>query len=122
MNARKVIWTSIVIGVLAGSLGISTTALAATKTRTTSTSTTTTTTSTTRLPVSQLKIMNYYPADAGWTLMWSSYSHARTAADFASIASLGANTVRVIVQPNTLGYPTVSSTMLANFRDVLATA
>jgi len=75
-----------------------------------------------RIPIGSLKIMNYYPADAGWTLMWTSYSHSRTAADFASIASLGANTVRVIVQPNTLGYPTVTSTMLANFRDVLATA
>src|SRR4051794_10129400 len=70
------------------------------------------TTTTTRLAVPQLKIMNYYPADAGWTLMWSAYSHSRTANDFTAIASLGANTVRVIVQPNTLGYPNVSAAML----------
>ena len=125
MNTRKVIWATVVVGVLAGCVGISTSAVAAPKARTATTTTTTTTTTPstpTRLPVSQLKIMNYYPADAGWTLMWSTYSHARTAADFASIASLGANTVRIIVQPNTLGYPTVSPTMLATFRDVLATA
>lgn len=75
-----------------------------------------------RLPVDQLRLMNYYPADAGWTLMWTQYSHARTAADMEAIASLGANTVRVIVQPSALGYPTVTPAMLANFRDLLATA
>lgn len=75
-----------------------------------------------RTPVSRLRLMNYYPADAGWTLMWTHYSHARTAADLQAIASLGANTVRIIVQPGAVGYPTVSPAMLANFRDLLATA
>src|SRR4051794_14156053 len=74
-----------------------------------------TATATGRLPISQLKIMNYYPADAGWTLMWSSYSHDRTVSDFQAIASLGANTVRIIVQPNAIGYPTPTTAMLANF-------
>jgi len=78
--------------------------------------------SNTRVPVSQLRLMNYYPADAGWTLMWTHYSHARTAADMQAIASLGANAVRVIVQPSALGYPTVDPTMLADFQDLLATA
>lgn len=82
----------------------------------------TTSTTTTRLPVAQLKIMNYYPADDGWSLMWTAYSHTRTAADFHSIASLGANTIRVIVPTPTFGYPTPSATMLANFRDMLSTA
>jgi hypothetical protein len=75
-----------------------------------------------RVPVDRLRLMNYYPADAGWTLMWTHYSHARTVADLQAIASLGANAVRVIVQPSALGYPTPDSTMLANFRDLLATA
>jgi len=35
-----------------------------------------------RRPVTQLRIVNYYPANAGWTRMWTSYSHARTASDF----------------------------------------
>jgi Cellulase (glycosyl hydrolase family 5) len=76
----------------------------------------------TRVPVAQLRIMNYYPADAGWTEMWSNYSHTRTASDFQAIRALGANTVRIIVQPSAVGYPTVTSTGLAEFRDVLATA
>ena len=78
--------------------------------------------SNTRVPLSQLRLMNYYPADAGWTLMWTHYSPARTAADMQAIASLGANAVRIIVAPSALGYPTVDPTMLAHFQDVLATA
>lgn len=76
----------------------------------------------TPLPVSGLKIMSYYPADAGWSLMWSSYSHDEIAADFGQIASLGANTVRIIVPPTTVGYPTVKPDMLAHFDDVIDTA
>ena len=44
-----------------------------------------------------LRIVNYYPAAAGWTRMWTSYSHPRTAADFRAIRSLGANTVRLLL-------------------------
>jgi hypothetical protein len=76
----------------------------------------------TRVPVSQLRLMNYYPADAAWSQMWTRYSHARTAADFQAIASLHANAVRIIVQPTTVGYPVVRPDMLARFRDMLATA
>jgi hypothetical protein len=82
----------------------------------------TTTSTATRLPVSQLKIVNYYPADDGWTNMWTSYSHDKTVTDFQAIASLGANTVRIIVAPAAMGYPTVTSTRLAEFRDMLAVA
>src|SRR5947209_13582155 len=52
-----------------------------------------------RLPLARLRIMNYYPAGDGWSLMWSRYSHTQTVNDFKAIASLNANTVRVIVQP-----------------------
>ena len=76
----------------------------------------------TRLPVNQLRIMNYYPADAGWTGMWSSYSHDRTAADFRAIASLGANTVRLIVQPAAVGYPIVRPAAASAFADAVRTA
>ncbi|MDQ1747668.1 MAG: hypothetical protein QOD07_1931 [Frankiaceae bacterium] len=85
-------------------------------------STTATATTAARVPVSQLRLVNYYPAANGWTLMWTHYSHAQTAADMQAIASLGGNAVRVIVQPSAVGYPTVSAAMLANFRDLLATA
>lgn len=88
----------------------------------TKTAATVTTSTPARLPVSQLKIMNYYPADDGWTLMWTNYSHTKTVSDFQAIASLGANTVRIIVQPQAVGYPTVTATGLTNFRDMLAVA
>jgi len=118
MHRRLAVW-SLVLATVMLSSAVATESFAAKRTTTTMTSVTT---APTRLPVSQLKIMNYYPADAGWTLMWSSYSHTRTAADFQAIAALGANTVRIIVQPNTIGYPTPSSTMMANFNDMLSTA
>lgn len=75
-----------------------------------------------RRSVTQLKIVNYYPAAAGWTRMWTSYSQTRTASDFHAIASLGANAVRIIVQPQAVGYPTVNSTMLSRFHDMLTLA
>jgi hypothetical protein len=78
--------------------------------------------STARRPVGQLRIVNYYPANAGWTRMWTSYSHARTVADFRAIASLGGNAVRIIVQPQAVGYPSVKATMLSHFHDMLAVA
>jgi hypothetical protein len=75
-----------------------------------------------RLPVSALKIMNYFPANAGWSNMWTDYSHDRTIADFRAISSLGANTVRIIVPPAAMGYPEVSPDRLAEFQDALAAA
>src|SRR5579884_2698566 len=75
-----------------------------------------------RIPVSGLHIMNYYPSDDGWTLMWTDYSHATTVSDFQALASLGANTVRVIVQPSAVGYPSVTTTMRAEFDDMLGVA
>ena len=75
-----------------------------------------------RRSVEQLRIVNYYPSTAAWTRMWTSYSHSRTAGDFHAIASLGANTVRIIVQPQAVGYPTVSPTMLSRFHDVMSLA
>lgn len=75
-----------------------------------------------RLPVQALKIMNYFPADAGWRDMWIEYSHSTIASDFSAIASLGANTVRIIVQPDAVGYPTVSPTSRADLDDMIRVA
>jgi endo-1,4-beta-mannosidase len=54
--------------------------------------------------------------------MWTRYSHSRTDADFAAIASLGANTVRVIVQPKAVGWPVVTATGASAVKDVIDTA
>ena len=75
-----------------------------------------------RIPIGSLKIMNYYPADAGWTLMWTNYSHQRTVDDFAAMSSLGANTVRIIVQPSAVGYPTVSAQGASALADIVSVA
>jgi hypothetical protein len=77
---------------------------------------------TSRMPVSALKIMNYYPSSAGWMDMWTDYSHATTVSDFAAIQSLNANTVRIIVQPSAVGYPVVNATMRANLDDMINVA
>ena len=43
------------------------------------------------------KVIAYYPATGGWTTMWKHWDPARYRADFARIAALDANTVRVFV-------------------------
>jgi hypothetical protein len=53
----------------------------------------------------QLKTLSYYPSDGGWTQMWDMWRPERLSADFARIAALHANTVRLIVQAGTFGYP-----------------
>jgi hypothetical protein len=52
-----------------------------------------------------LKELSYYPSDGGWSEMWDDFRPARLQADFARIAALHANTVRLILQAGTFGYP-----------------
>jgi hypothetical protein len=72
--------------------------------------------------IAQLRVVSYYPAANGWTLMWTNWQPAVINSDFAKIRNLGANTVRVVVFPTVFGWPTVSSTMAARFADILAMA
>jgi hypothetical protein len=53
----------------------------------------------------ELREVSYYPSDGGWTQMWTDFRPAKLQADFARIAGLHANTVRLIVQAGTFGYP-----------------
>src|ERR1700727_2275667 len=48
--------------------------------------------------LSSLKLMNYYPSNAGWTYMWQSWNPAQINSDFAKIAGMSANAVRVDIQ------------------------
>jgi hypothetical protein len=52
-----------------------------------------------------LKVVSYFPVDAGWTEMWTDWRPDRIDADFARVESLHANTVRAIVEPDLFGYP-----------------
>jgi hypothetical protein len=65
--------------------------------------------------LNQLKIMNYYPSAHSWANMWTDWTSDELASidnDFERIASLHANTVRIIVNVEAFGYPTPSSLML----------
>jgi hypothetical protein len=53
----------------------------------------------------ELRLVNYYPAQAGWTYMWDRWDAAAIDRDFGRIQGLGANAVRLIVQPDAFGYP-----------------
>jgi hypothetical protein len=56
--------------------------------------------------VKAAKTINYYPATAGWSKMWTSWDAVRVDADLAKAAALGATSVRIIIFPNAFGYPT----------------
>ena len=53
----------------------------------------------------ELRVVSYYPADAGWTLMWERWRPDRVAADLRRVRGLNANTVRLVVSPDQFGYP-----------------
>ncbi|WP_328474930.1 cellulase family glycosylhydrolase [Actinoplanes sp. NBC_00393] len=55
--------------------------------------------------VQAAKTINYYPSNAGWTAMWTNFDPVRIDADLARAAALGADNVRIIVFPQTFGYP-----------------
>lgn len=60
--------------------------------------------------VSTAKQLNYYPAQAGWSYMWSDWKPTRINADLKRASSLGADSVRVIVFPDTFGWPAPTAT------------
>jgi hypothetical protein len=72
--------------------------------------------------VSSLKVVNYYPATAAWADMWTSWDPETLDRDFARIAALNANAVRLIVFPYTFGYPEPSPEMTARLEAAIALA
>jgi hypothetical protein len=71
---------------------------------------------------SGLKLMNYYPAQNPWNGMWWAWQPSVIDDDMGRIAALGANTVRVIVQPGTFGYPQPQPAYLTELADVVSMA
>jgi hypothetical protein len=69
-----------------------------------------------------VRSVSYFPARGGWTLMWTRFDAAAIDRDFARIAGLRANTVRVIVPPRAFGYPVPGAAMRARLDQVLALA
>ena len=69
-----------------------------------------------------LRLVNYYPAHNGWTYMWRRWDPAAIDADFGRIASLNANTVRVIVQTPAFGWPQPTPLYTRRLAQVVALA
>jgi endo-1,4-beta-mannosidase len=69
-----------------------------------------------------LKEVNYYPAAAGHTYMWSRFDPTAIDRDFARIHALGANTVRIFIQPSVFGFPAVHPVMADRLSEVIELA
>lgn len=72
--------------------------------------------------LANLKLLNYYPSDHGWGSMWTRWDPDGLARDFAAVRGLGANTVRLIVQPSAFGYPDPSPDMVARLQEAVSLA
>ena len=69
-----------------------------------------------------VRSISYYPARGGWTLMWTHFDAAAIDRDLARVASLRANTVRVIVPAHAFGYPEPNPAMSARLERVVGLA
>lgn len=72
--------------------------------------------------IRDLKEVNYYPAAGGHTYMWSRFDPTAIDRDFARIRALGANTVRIFIQPSVFGFPTVRPVMADRLSEVIGLA
>ena len=72
--------------------------------------------------VGDLKEVNYYPAAGGHTYMWSRFDPTAIDRDFTRIRALGANTVRIFIQPGVFGFPTVRPVMADRLAEVIGLA
>jgi hypothetical protein len=70
----------------------------------------------------QLRLVNYYPAQNGWTYMWERWHPEQIDRDFGLIAGLQANAVRVIVQPAAFGFPRPTAEAAARLDTVISLA
>ena len=68
------------------------------------------------------KTLNYYPDTAGWSKMWTNFNATQINTDLAKAQTLGANNVRAILFPTTMGYPTPTATYLDRLSQFVAMA
>lgn len=69
-----------------------------------------------------IRLVNYFPSDAGWQYMWTRWNPRRIGDDFAVMAGLGANAVRVTVFPEVMGFPTPSPVMQSRLAQIVGMA
>lgn len=72
-----------------------------------------------QIPLSGIKEVTYMPADEAWTNMWTDFRPTEIQADFERASRIDVNTVRLILDPTTMGYPTVSHTAAAELAEVM---
>jgi hypothetical protein len=72
--------------------------------------------------VAAMREVNYYPSANNWGHMWTNSDPGVVDADFAQIAGLHANTVRIIVQVPAFGYPSPDPTMLDRLAQTISLA
>ncbi|MDB5059707.1 MAG: glycosyl hydrolase [Chloroflexi bacterium] len=72
--------------------------------------------------LSGLKLMNYYPAQNGWSDMWTNWNPGTIDADFQRIRALHGDTVRITVPAYTFGYPHPRPIMLNQLAALLTIA
>ncbi len=73
----------------------------------------------TRSMLAGIKMLNYYPEQYNWSNMWTHWSPSTIDSDFARIAALHANAVRVILQAWTIGYPSPQPIMLSRLAQMI---
>jgi endo-1,4-beta-mannosidase len=72
--------------------------------------------------VDAMRVISYYPARNPWGGMWAHWNPSVIDTDLAKAAALGANTVRVFVQPAAFGYPAPQQTDISRLRQLLSIA
>ncbi|HEX4008884.1 MAG TPA: carbohydrate binding domain-containing protein [Solirubrobacteraceae bacterium] len=78
--------------------------------------------STVRAWLGDLKLVDYFPADDAWDNMWTKFNPTTVGADFARIAAMHANAVRIIPRVPAFGYPEPSAAMLSELHQTIALA
>ena len=69
-----------------------------------------------------LRLVNYFPSDAGWQYMWTQWDPDQIDHDFAVMANLGANAVRITVFPDVMGFPAPSPGMQSRLAQIVSMA
>jgi endo-1,4-beta-mannosidase len=73
-------------------------------------------------PLANVRLVNYYPADHGWSRMWLQWDPATIRADFGRIAAMGGNAVRLVLQYDAFGYPTPTTAMTSRLASAVSMA
>lgn len=67
----------------------------------------------------ELRVVSYYPSDAGWTRMWDPWRPERIDADLRRLRGLNANTVRIVLPAHSFGYPDPRPAYLERLRELV---